>query len=90
MRNLLVLLLAALLTGCGLVGSKKDESETRKVSPRERDLAQCEMQALQAIPAGPDAAERIDRYTLLCMQERGYPGTERKMKVIIRDDSATN
>jgi hypothetical protein len=90
MRYVLILLLSLLLTGCGLFGSKEDESEVRKVSARDRDLAQCEMQALESIPAGPDAEERIERHTLLCMQERGYPGTDRKMKVIIRDDSATN
>ena len=88
MRYLSILVVIMLASGCGLMGGKKDDSEPRKVSPRDRDLAQCEMRALESIPAGPDAEERIERYTRLCMQERGYPGTDRKMKVIIRDESA--
>lgn len=89
MRYMLIFILVMLLPACGLMGGGKDESEARKVSARDRDLAQCEMKALESIPAGPDAEARIERYTRLCMQARGYPSTDRRMKVIIRDD-ATN
>lgn len=89
MRYLSIVVIIMLISGCGLMGGKKDDSEPRKVSPRERDLAQCEMRALESIPAGPDTEERIERYTRLCMQERGYTGTDRKMKVIIRDEAGS-
>jgi len=43
------------------------------------------MQALEAIPHGPDAEARIQRYTRLCMQSRGYPaGAETEVKVKLR------
>lgn len=86
MRYLIISLF--LLGGCGMFGSKDEpvESEKPAVSKHDRDRAECEMQALEAIPHGPDAEARIQRYTRLCMQSRGYPaGAEPDVKVKLRN-----
>lgn len=88
MRYMMILLLL-LLGGCGLMG-KKDESDksapVSTVSMHDRDMAECEMKALETIPSGPDSEARIDRYTRLCMQSRGYPmGQDTKVNVRIRE-----
>ncbi len=72
MRYMIFVLL--LLGGCGLMGGKDEPAEARSpdVSAHDRDLAKCEMQALERIPPGTDEEARIQRYTRLCMQSKGY------------------
>ncbi|MDZ7735300.1 MAG: hypothetical protein U5P41_03520 [Gammaproteobacteria bacterium] len=86
MRYLIIVLF--LLSGCGMFGGK-DEPAGRAdsaVSEHDRDRAECEMQALEAISHGPDAEARIQRYTRLCMQSRGYPGgAETEVNVKLRN-----
>jgi len=85
MRYLIISLI--LLGGCGMFGGK-DKAESRPdtaVSQHDRERAECEMKALEAISPGDDAEARIERYTRLCMQSRGYSGKATEVKVRIRD-----
>lgn len=84
LRYTIILLLLS-LGGCGLFGEKKEPVQSSRVSEHDRDLAECEMKALEVIPQGADADARIQRYTRLCMQSRGYPaGAETEVKVKLR------
>lgn len=82
-----ILLLMPFLAGCGMFSEKEEIRESSRVSAHDRDLAECEMKALEVIPQGEDAAARIQRYTRLCMQSRGYPGGggETDIRVKLRD-----
>lgn len=79
-----ILILLPLVSGCGLFGEKGQDYQASRVSVHDRDRAECEMKALEVIPEGENAEARIQRYTQLCMQSRGYPasgGTEVKVRI---------
>ncbi len=68
MRYKSLLLCFIFLSGCGLMGDKEqpDEPRSSSVSQHDRDLARCEMQAMEKLPANA-ADDRVQRYTRLCM-----------------------
>lgn len=87
MRYTSLLLCLLLLGGCGLMGDKEPPTtpKSSNVSQHDRDLARCEMQAMEKLPANADD-DRVQRYTRLCMQSKGYAvDDDTKIKVNVRD-----
>ena len=74
MRYMSLLVGLLFLSACGLLGDKERPSDSRPssdVSQHDRDLARCEMQAMEKLPSNADD-DRVQRYTRLCMQSKGY------------------
>jgi len=87
MRYTSLLLCFIFLSGCGLMGGKEQPEEPRSsdVSQHDRDLARCEMQAMEKLPSNA-ADDRVQRYTRLCMQSKGYSvDADTKLNVNLRD-----